>query len=236
MDGKSFAKDEMIIVLGVTMSGEKVISEFIQAATENERVIKEFLNELLKRGLKIEKSLIYVIDGSKGLHSAIRKLFTEGALILRCQWHKRENVVSYLPESHQAIWRKKLQEAHEKLTYEKAKSALNRLKRELKLLNESAIGSLEEGLEEALIPHRLGLFEQVEISLKTTNCIESLVSLLGQYTDKVDYWINSCQKQMQVVTALLEIEPRLRKIKGYRYLPALCHALKQELKVMEEEA
>ena len=236
MDGKSFAEDEMIMALGVTVRGEKVILGFTQAATENGRVIKEFLNGLLDRGLKIEEGLLCVIDGSKGLRSAIKKVLADKALILRCQWHKRENVVSYLPKSHQATWRKKLQQAYEKPTYEKAKAALNRLKGELKLLNESAVRSLEEGLEETLTLHRLGLFEQLGISLKTTNCIESLMSLVGQYTDKVDYWKNSSQKQRWVATALLEIEPRLRKIKGYRYLPSLRHALKQELQLMEEVA
>jgi transposase-like protein len=236
MDGKSFAEDEVIMVLGVTMRGEKVILGFIQAGTENERVVKELLNGLRDRGLNIEEGLLCIIDGSKGLRSAIKKVFAGKALIQRCQWHKRENVVSYLPKSHQATWRRKLQEAYEKPTYEKAKAALNRLKRELKLLNESAVSSLEEGFEETLTLHRLGLFEQLGISLKTTNCIESLMSLVDEYTDKVDYWRNSSQKQRWVATALLEIEPRLRKIKGYRYLPSLRLALKQELQLMEEVA
>lgn len=236
LDGKSFAEDEMIMALGVTMSGEKVILGFIQAATENERVVREFLTGLIERGLKMEDGLLCVIDGSKGLRSAIRKVFAEKALVLRCQWHKRENVVSYLPKFHQSTWRKKLQRAYEKPTYEEAKAALNQLKRELKLINESAVRSLEEGLEETLTLHRLGLFKQLGISLKTTNCIESLMSLVGQYTDKVDYWKNSSQKQRWVASALLQIEPRLRKIKGYRYLPSLRHALKQQLHLVEEVA
>lgn len=236
MDGKTFAEDEMIMALGVTMSGEKMILGFIQAATENERVIREFLNGLVERGLKIEEGLLCVIDGSKGLRSALKKVFADRALIMRCQWHKRENVVSYLPQSLQTTWRKKLQQAYEKPTYQEAKAALNHLKLELKLINESAVRSLEEGLEETLTLHRLGLFQHLGISLKTTNCIESIMSLVAGHTDKVDYWRNSSQKQRWVATALLEIEPRLRKIKGYRYLPALRHALKQQLHLVEEVA
>ena len=33
------------------------------------------------------------------------------------------------------------------------------------------------------------------------------------------------------VTALLDIEPRLRKVMGYRHLPRLRDALKRELKI-----
>lgn len=129
-----------------------------------------------------------------------------------------------------------MQRAYEKPTYEEAKAALNRLKPELKLLNESALASLEEGLEETLTLHRLGLFTQLGISLKTTNCIESVMSLVGQHTDKVDYWKNSSQKHRWVASALLEIEPRLRRIKGYRYLPSLRLALNQRLQLVKEAA
>jgi len=236
IDGKSFADDEMIIALGVTLSGEKILLGFIQAATENDRVVRSFLSGLLARGLRIEEGILCIIDGAKGLCSAIRKVFSDRALIQRCQWHKRENVLSYLPKSQQATWRRRLQKAYEKPTYQEASAALNRLKPELKLLNQSALASLEEGLEETLTLHRLGLFPQLGISLKTTNCIESVMSQVGQYTDKVDYWKNSSQKHRWIAAALLEAEPRLRRIKGYRYLPALRMALKQSLQLIKQAA
>lgn len=236
IDGKSFAEDEMIIALGVTMGGEKIPLGFIQAATENERVVKEFLTALLDRGLNIEQGLLCIIDGAKGLRSAIRKVFSDKAMVQRCQWHKRENVVSYLPKSLQPEWRRKLQRAYEKSTYEEAKAAMKRLKLELKLLNESALASLEEGFEESLTLHRLGLFPQLGISLKTTNCIESLMARVDEYTGKVDYWRNSSQKHRWIGSALLEVEPHLRRIKGYRYLQTLRNALKQHLKLMKEAA
>lgn len=236
IDGKSFAEDEMIIALGVTMSGEKVVLGFVQAGTENETVVKDFLNALIERGLNIEKGVLCMIDGAKGLHAGIRKVFKDKALIQRCQWHKRENFVDYLPKSRRDTWRKKLQRAYEKPTYEEAKVALNRLKPELKLLNQSALASLEEGFEETLTLHRLGLFPKLGISLKTTNCIESLMALVDEGTGKVDNWKNSSQKQRWVATALLEIEPRLRRIKEYRRLPELRTALKRQLHLLKEAA
>jgi len=151
--------------------------------------------------------------------------------------------VSYLPKGMQQIWRRKLQKAYEKPTYEEAKAELNRLKAELMLINRSAAASLEEGLpacrsgrEETLTLHKLGLFTQLGISLKTTNCIESLMSLVEAYTGKVDYWRNSSQKHRWVATALLEVETRLRRIKGYRWLPLLRAAMKQRLDQVREAA
>ena len=117
--------------------------------------------------------------------------------------------------------RQKLQRAYEQPTYEKAKPALLRLRGELKLLNQSAVISLDEGFEETLALHRLGVFKELGISLKTTNSIESVNSHVERLTRKVTSWRNSSQRQRWLASALLAIEPRLRKLKGYRYIPML---------------
>jgi transposase-like protein len=104
------------------------------------------------------------------------------------------------------------------------------------LLNASAVASLDEGMEETLTLHRLGVFPQLGISLKTTNCLESLMSQVEQRTGKVDRWRNSDQKQRWVASALLDIEPRLRRIKGYRHLPTLRAALRADIQGKEVAA
>ena len=227
LDGKRFASDELVIAVGVTVKGEKVILGLVQTATENERSCSDFLRELVDRGLKHKDGLLVVIDGSKGLRKAVEMVLGDSAVVQRCQWHKRENVMAYLPKPQQETMRRKLQAAYERPTYEAAKGALLKLKGELKLMNQSAVRSLEEGFEETLTLHHLGLFEELGTSLKTTNLIESINAGLGQRTDKVDRWRNSDQKQRWVASALLDIERGLRKIKGYRHLPRLKEVLKE---------
>jgi putative transposase len=229
LDGKSFGSDEMVIALGVTSDGSKIPLGFIQTGAENERVCREMLEGLLERGLRIETGLLCVIDGAKGLRKAIYGVLGDKGLIQRCQWHKRENVVSYLPKAMQAQMREKLQEAYQEPTYERAREKLLKIRKELQLVNQSAVHSLDEGLEETLTLHRLGLFRELGISFKTTNCIESLMALVGQRTDKVDYWRNSDQKHRWLGAALLDIESRLRKVKGYRYLPQLRVGIQREI-------
>jgi transposase-like protein len=235
MDGKSFAEDGIVLAVGITIAGEKRILGMVQAATEKESVIVEFLEKLKDRGLDYRQGLLWVVDGSKGLLKAIRNAFNGFALIQRCQWHKRENVVSYLPKGEQKKFRAKLQAAYEQPIYAEAREALAKIHKELRILNQSAAASLEEGLEETLTLHRLGLFEKLGTSFKTTNVIESIQARLGQYTDKVDYWRNSDQKQRWVAAALCDLEPRLRRVKGTKYLPELRHAIQRELGIQKQE-
>ena len=47
----------------------------------------------------------------------------------------------------------------------------------------------------------------------------------------VDHWKNSSQRHRWLATALVDIEPRLRKVMGYRHLPKLREALQRELKI-----
>lgn len=229
LDGKSFADDEMVVALGVTMLGDKVFLGFVQTDTENAVVIRSFLRSLKDRGLDLSAGALVVIDGAKGLRSGVLAAFKGQVLIQRCQWHKRENVISHLPRAEQKRWRQRLQHAYQRPTYNEAVQALKALRRELDEVNQSAVGSLDEGFEETLTLHRLGVFPLVGRSLKTTNALESVNALAEQRCGRVDHWKNSAQKHRWLATTLLEIEPRLRRLLGYRHLPLLRAAIQKDL-------
>ena len=231
LDGKTFAEETMVVALGITISGDKRFLGFVETDTESEKVLTPFLRSLVERGLDPSQGLLVVLDGGKGLRAAVKKAFGNRALVQRCQWHKRENVVGYLPKSEQVVWRQRLQRAYNRPTNDEASGALEQLHAELEERNQSAAGSLAEGLDETLTLHRLGVYGVLGCSLKTTNCIESVNALIEERCAKVDRWQNSSQRQRWLATALLEIEPRLRKIKGYRHLAMLREALKRELKI-----
>ena len=230
----------MIIALGITVEGEKIPIGFVQAATENERVCRQFIGSLINRDLNYDKGLLCIIDGSKGLYAALTKALSGYVVIQRCQWHKRENVMSYLPKNKQdeikacavmILYGKARQHAYDLPTYKEAKTALLSLKSELAQINEDALKSLEEGLEETLSLHRLGLMPHLKQSFRTTNCIESLNSMVAQITRNVKRWTNSNQRRRWLATALLDIQPRLRRVKGYKSLPRLRRALQKDLKI-----
>ena len=229
LDGKTFADMTMVLAVGIALTGEKHLLGFVETGTENETVLTPFLQSLGDRELDISQGLLVIIDGGKGLRAAVRQAWGASALVQRCQWHKRENVVRHLPKGEQAHWRTRLQRAYRQLTYDKARKALVRLQRDLEKRNQSAARSLAEGLEETLTLHRLGIFPILGESFKTTNCLESINAAVAARCDKVDHWVNSSQRHRWLAAALWDIEPRLRRVKGYRHLPKLRVALQRDL-------
>lgn len=98
IDGKRYADDGIMVALGVTLDGKKMILGIEQIHSENSKAIDEWLGKLVSRGLKFDEGMLFVIDGSKGIKKAVQHRAGEFAVIQRCQWHKRENVASYLDE------------------------------------------------------------------------------------------------------------------------------------------
>ncbi len=70
IDGKSFADEQIVIALGVTMDGQKIPLGFVESATENERVCRQLIQDLISGG---DQGLLVVLDGSKGLYSTVTK-------------------------------------------------------------------------------------------------------------------------------------------------------------------
>lgn len=233
IDGKYLSKENTVIALGITISGEKIPLGFIQTTTENSTAVKGLLKDLIKRNFKYTQGILTLLDGSKGLRKAVDETFGKYALVQRCQWHKRENVLSYLSQEQQDQYRGKLQRAYSEPDYQTAISRLKEITIELMKINRSAARSLEEGLEETLTIHRLGLVEQLGRSFTTTNLIENLNSQLKKYVGRVKRWMNSDMRSRWMAVALLQIERRMRKVNNYEKLHLLRTALRTELKIKQ---
>ncbi len=230
IDGKHLAGEQIVIALGISEDGEKIPLGFVQTTTENHLSVKQLLSDIIGRGFTFKDGLLCVIDGSKGLHKAVVEVFGNEAVIQRCQWHKRENVLSYLNKNDAETYKKKLNEAYATEEYYAAKTKLIAISEELKRININAARSLQEGLEETLTIHRLGLKAELGSSFSTTNIIENLNSQLRKYIGRVKYWKTSDQRQRWVAAALMQVEQRMRRVYQNDKLRILQEALKKETK------
>lgn len=112
---------------------------------------------------------------------------------------------------------------------------MSNLHAELQQINRSAARSLQEGFEETLTLHRLEVFDEVGRTLKTTNAIENLNSLVEDYIGRVKRWHHSEQRARWFALGLLEAELRMDRIAGHKDLPKLRDALQRELDLSKED-
>ena len=225
IDGTPFKDRQIIAALGIGCDGRKTVLGIREGATENTAVVSSLLSELVERGLDFSTPRLYILDGGKALHAAVRRHAGEAAFIQRCQVHKKRNVVDHLPDEHKADVKRKLHNAYAMTDYADAKRALDRLHRELMDLNPSAARSLEEGMEETLTVHKLRVPEQLRRSLCCTNVIESAFSIVETVCRNVKRWRPGDQIERWVGSGLLVAERQFRKVIGHRQIPLLLSSM-----------
>jgi len=157
IDGIHLGKQVLVVALGIESSGEKQVLGLWQGATANTTVVTSLLEDLVARGLKPDRRYLFVIDGAKALRAGIERVFGRRAEVQRCQIHKRRNVKEHLPKSAQGDTDRRIRNAYAMTEYAAAKSELEKIFRQLERINPRAARSLEEGLEETLTVHRLGV-------------------------------------------------------------------------------
>jgi transposase-like protein len=225
IDGIGFAGYMQVVALGVDAQGGKHALGLWQGATENAAVCQALLDDLIRRGLDPEKRYLFVIDGGKGLRSAIERTFGKRAEVQRCEEHKKRNVAEHLPRHLQAEFRRKMTAAYGMLDYAEAKKSLLACVRELERINPSAAASLREGLEETLTLHRLNVPAALRQSLRTTNCIESPFAYVRERSSRVKRWRDGNQTQRWAASILLRAEAKWRKVRGHASMLKLLEAL-----------
>lgn len=225
IDGTPFKDRQMIVALGIGCDGKKTILGLREGGNENNAVVGALLSDMIGRGLDLSVPRLYVLDGGKALHSAIRQKAGDAAVFQRCQVHKKRNVIEHLTDEYKSDVKRKLQNAYNMASYQDAKQALQRLLRELMDINPSAARSLEEGMEETLTVHRLGLPEQLRRTLSSTNVIESAFSIVETVCRNVKRWRKGDQIERWVGSGLLVAERQFRKVIGVKHIPVLLTAL-----------
>ncbi len=224
VDGVRFGDHQVIVSVGVDAEGQKHVLGLAAGATENQVVVRGLLEDLVRRGLKVGRRYLFVIDGSKALRAAIDAVFGPSNAVQRCRNHKIENVMGYLPE-HLKDQVKAAMRAAFRLS---ATDGMRRLEKQAEWLEgeyPSAAASLREGLAEMFTVNRLGLPPSLARCLVTTNIIESPHSGVKLRTRRVCRWRDGQMVLRWAAAALLMTEKYFRKIMGYRDLWMLKAAL-----------
>jgi putative transposase len=98
VDGIVVASHHVIAAVGVDAQGTKHVLGLASGSSENAKVVKDLLGTLAERGVDLNKSRLWIIDGSKALRSAIEQRCGDSAKVQRCRIHKIRNVTERLPK------------------------------------------------------------------------------------------------------------------------------------------
>ena len=226
MDGVQVSEHCIVVALGIDATGRKHALGLWEGSTENTTMCQSLLANLQSRGLRTDRSLLVILDGSKALHRAVTQLFGRAALIQRCQVHKRRNVLDHLPERQRAWVRAMLNRAYSRSDVGTARRLLQDLARRLDDQYPSAAESVREGLDETLTVLSFGISERLRHSLATTNAIESLLSRTRHVKRNVTRWRGGMMVVRWVAAGVLEATKGFRRFQGNADMPKLVAALR----------
>jgi putative transposase len=184
VDGIRVAEHTCVVALGITLDGTKIPLGLVEGATENTSVATELLAGLRDRGLEVTRPILVVIDGARALRRAVDDVF-DHPVVQRCQLHKLRNVVDRLPDVLGSTVAKRMRAAYHHTDPLVAQAELETLARELDRSHPGAAASLREGLAETLTIGRLGVPPTLARTLRSTNCIESMIEICRDHAANV---------------------------------------------------
>ena len=227
IDGVGFGQRTVIVALGITDQGKKLVLGLREGNTENWEICRDLLESLIERGFNKEKPYLFVIDGSKALRKAINSVFSQRSVVQRCIHHKERNIVSYLPKDRHLEFKHRWKKLHTLHDYNTSKREYKNLLNWLGQISHSAFESLKEAEMETLTTIKLNVGLLLRKTLSSTNPIESAFSIVRDKVRRVKNWRSSSDQVLRwSAVSLIEAEKSFRTIKGYKDLKKLEKNLK----------
>ena len=228
IDGVHFAESCCIVALGIGIDGVKHPLALVEGSTENATLVTELLVDLRERGLDVTRPMLVGIDGSKALRKAVIDVL-DHPVIQRCQLHKVRNVKDHLPQRLRSRVGRRMTDAYHADSALEAEAALLALAKELDRTHPGAAASLREGLDQTLTVLRLGVPPTLARTLRSTNCIESMISVCREHADNVKRWRDGQMALRWCAAGMVEAGKQFRRVNGHLHLPALRTALERHI-------
>jgi putative transposase len=227
IDGVHFAESCCIVALGIDLEGTKHPLALVEGSTENATLVTDLLVDLRERGLDVTRPMLVGLDGSKALRKAVVDVL-DYPVIQRCQLHKIRNVKDHLPQRLRSTVGRRMTDAYHAGSAIEAEAALLVLAKELDRTHPGAAASLREGLHDTLTVLRLGMPPTLARTLRSTNCIESMISVCREHAGNVKRWRDGQMALRWCAAGMIEAGKQFRRVNGHLHLPTLRAALERE--------
>ncbi len=224
VDGVHFGEHTCVVALGIGIDGTKHPLSLVEGSTENATLVSDLLVGLRERGLDVTRPILVVIDGSKALRRAVLDVF-DRPVIARCQLHKIRNVQDRLPERLRSTVAAKMRQAYHADSALAAEAELCALAAELDRTHPGAAASLREGMAETLTVLRLNVSPTLARTLRSTNTIESMISICRDYARNVKRWRDGTMALHWCAAGMVEAGKQFRRVNGHLHLRPLRDTL-----------
>jgi putative transposase len=229
VDGVGFAEHLCVVALGIGIDGTKHPLALVEGSTENATLVRDLLVGLRERGLDVTRPILAVLDGAKALSKAVREVFDQ-PVIQRCQEHKIRNVRDRLPDKLRSLVQARMRQAYHADSALAAEAKLTALAKELDKTHPGAAASLREGLQETLTMLRLGVPPTLARTLRSTNPIESMISICRTHSTNVKRWRDGQMALRWCAAGMTEAAGQFRRVNGHLHLPKLRDALERHFR------
>ena len=209
-------------------TGYKHPLALVEGSTENATLVTDLLVGLRGRGLDVTRPMLVGIDGSKALRKAVVDVL-DHPVIQRCQLHKIRNVKDHLPQRLRSSCRTQDDRRLPRRLGAAGRGRAAGPGQELDRTHPGAAASLREGLDETLTVLRLNVPPTLARTLRSTNCIESMISVCREHAANVKRWRDGQMALRWCAAGMVEAGKQFRRVNGHLHLPTLRAALEREI-------
>jgi transposase-like protein len=163
------SREMLLCAIGITAEGKKEFLGFILGGTESGASWEFLLRHLIQRGLDPEKLGLAVIDGSKGLVSALSQILP-GVRVQRCIVHKLWNLIGHTPRSLRGVVAADARQILYAPNEQQARALFQAFKERWSKEAPKAVGCVEKDIDELLSFYKLP-FRHWKL-IRSTNVIE----------------------------------------------------------------
>ena len=226
IDGVHFGEHCCVVALGIGIDGTKHPLSLVEGSTENATLVTELIVGLRERGLDVTRPILVVLDGSKALRRAVLDVF-DRPVLARCQLHKIRNVQDKLPQKMRQVVAARMRRAYHADSALAGEAELTALANELDRTHPGAAASLREGMAETLTVLRLGLPPTLARTFRSTNAVESMISICRDHAGNVKRWRDGQMALRWCAAGMVEAGKQFRRVNGHLHLRSLRDTLER---------
>ena len=203
IDG-SIEKVPVLVAIGVTETGQKLVLGFQAGDKESAPTWREFFKDLKGRGLSSSKMVLGIMDGLPGLEKVFREEFPK-AKVQRCQVHVARNVLAKVPKKLKKAVADNMRSIFYASSKQKAMEFFDIFRERWQQELPSAVKCLENSIESCLTFFICP--EEEWISLRTTNIIERLNKEFKRRTKPMEIVAgeNACYTLLAFISLKMEL-------------------------------